>query len=247
MSSKYALQKNFSKVFDLNLVPHLLLWSCEMFNEDAAYVQFADVFELLEVTVAGIKQETLRSVNDFWLMTLQSLIDLVRLAFRLKPNDDERSSIHQLVQAVVQTRCRTKQGHTLLHLASISGLSFVCDDEWCSYLPYSATVEALLMAGASVNSVDVDGNTPLHLAVSSKSKTSRQDVRLQVIKLLLQYGAHVDFPNAQGDIASDMLPSTIKVINYLSLECLAARAVRKYRLSYRGIVPANVADLVNRH
>jgi len=245
--AKYAFQKNFSKVLDFNIFPELVLWFCETFNKDAANVHFADVFELLEVTVAGIKQETLRSVNDFWPMTLQSLIHLVHLAFCLVPNDEERSSIHQLVQAVVQTRCRTKDGYTLLHLAIDPASSFICDDEWCSDLPNSAIVEALLMAGASVDSMDVDRNTPLHVAVLNKSEISRQDVWLQVIKLLLQYGAHVDFANANGKIASDMLPSTINVFNYLSLECLAARAVRKHQLSYRGIVPANVADLVNRH
>ena len=109
-------------------------------------------------------------------------------------------------------------------------------------------MKSLLEAVAEVNLVDDEGDTPLHIAVFSELETSsRRDVWLEVIDLLLQYGAHVDFVNSNRKTASDLLPPSVNVFEHVSLKCLAARAVRKHRVSYRGILPTILADFVVKH
>ena len=109
-------------------------------------------------------------------------------------------------------------------------------------------MKCLLEAGTAVDSMDADGNTPLHRAVLKKPRTSRRDVRLEVIDLLLQYGAHVDFANADGETAIDLLPDNVDVFEHVSLQCLAASTVSyTHHITYRGILPTTVADFVVKH
>jgi len=92
--------------------------------------------------------------------------------------------------------------------------------------------------------MDARENTPLHIAVFSEPEISLglRDGWMEMIHLLLQYGAHVDFVNANGETAIDLLPPSVDVFEHVSLKCLAARAVR---LTYRGIVPTTMADFVD--
>ena len=121
----------------------------------------------------------------------------------------------------------SEDGRTLLHPA--------VDSDSCgkgsSYLLRSAVVKSLLAAGAEVNSMGADGDTQLHRAVFKEPETSRRDVWLEVIDVLLQYGAHVDFANANGETAIDLLPPSVDVFKHVRLRCLAARAVRTYHIT----------------
>ena len=161
-------------------------------------------------------------------------------ACRLMNTEAEKSSVQQVVRALVQTRCRTEDGHrTLLHLATFRvRLS-------------SAVVECLLKAGAAVNAADASGNTPLHAVLSKppEEASPSRAVWLRVIDLLLEYGAHVDIANAKREIAADKMPPSVNMFNHVSLQCLSARAIRKHQLpqAYRGVLPTMLADFVDRH
>ena len=144
------------------------------------------------------------------------------------------------MKAAVQTKCRTNDCSraTLLHLA--------VDDERYVDLPSLVVVESLLEAGADVNSMDANGNTPLHVAVFNMKMRyeSQRDGWLKMINLLLEHDAHVD--NAIRQRASDMLPSSVDAFNHVSLQCLAARTTRTH-LPYHGILPTLLADFVDKH
>ena len=110
-------------------------------------------------------------------------------------------------------------------------------------------MKLLLAAGAAVNSMDARGNTPLHIAVFSEPEISLglRDGWMEMIHLLLQYGAHVDFVNANGETAIDLLPPSVDVFEHVSLQCLAARTVHTHHVTYRGILPITLADFVDKH
>ena len=225
-----------------------LFW--EIFDEDAANIRFVDVSDVLGMTVAEISETASVSTASVCpteqTVLLQLSIHLVHLSCRLMTTEAETASIGQLVRALVRTRFCTSDGRTLLHLAVDPASSSVADELY-SDLPSTAVVESLLTAGAAVNEMDSAGNTPLHIAVSNRPETSRRAVWLELIDLLLHHGAHVDVANAKREIASDMLPPTLNILNHISLKCLAAHAIRTNQLPYHGIIPATLADFVDVH
>ncbi|XP_025083011.1 cell growth regulator with RING finger domain protein 1-like [Pomacea canaliculata] len=74
------------------------------------------------------------------------------------------------------------------------------------YLGHFATVEALLELGADVNAVNINGDTPLHLAVGAKIENYGQGdladekltCRVQMSNMLISAGAFVDVENQDG-------------------------------------------------
>jgi len=73
------------------------LWNLE---EDAGDVQFADICEVLEMTVAEIQEQA--AVCCFPMLGV--FTRLVHLACRLMSTEAERSSVERVVRAAVQTR-----------------------------------------------------------------------------------------------------------------------------------------------
>jgi len=117
-----------------------------------------------------------------------------------------------------------------------------------SYWPTSVVVECLLAARAAVNAVDSDGNTPLHVAEFSRpAATSMREDWEKKTELLLNHGAHVDMANAKGKFVYKKLPANIDVFNHISLQCLAARAIRAHKIPYGEILPKMVAEFVDYH
>jgi len=225
-----------------------LFW--EIYDEDSANVRFVDISDVLGMTVAEVNETVSVSAANVCpteqTVLLQLSIHLVHLSCCLMSSEAETSSVRQLVHALVQTKCFTLDGRTLLHLAVDPASSSVADELY-SDLPSSAVVESLLTAGAAVNEVDSAGNTPLHVAVFNRPETARRGVWLEVIDLLLHHGVHVDMANAKREIASDALPSSVNVLNYVSLKCLAAHTIRTHQLPYREIIPTTLSDFVDMH
>lgn len=74
---------------------------------------------------------------------------------------------------------------------------------------------------------------------------------LQLVRLLLDHGAHLDQPNRAGDCPMQLIAinpmSTIPLVNYISLRCLAATAIVKNQIPYIGEVPSTLQEFVGFH
>ena len=70
----------------------------------------------------------------------------------------------------------------------------------------SDALALLLDAGARINAIDRESNTPLHLAAKS-SACWRQPLATETIDLLLERGANVSLTNKEGEIAGDLAPT----------------------------------------
>ena len=121
-------------------------------------------------------------------------------------------------------------------------------------LPLHKAIALFLDLGCSVHCEDEEGNFPLHLAVKL-----HEDTAPNCIKTLLEYGAHIDAVNFDGQTAFDLAlqDSTPQkevrtelqksLTQFLSLQCLASRAVVKYYSGYATILPPRLIEYVSWH
>lgn len=137
-----------------------------------------------------------------------------------------------------------KNGYSPLHLAVDRNTTCVGRYPVCKF-PSLTVASILLECGADVNSRDADYNSPLHVAASNGHP--------DIMNLLISSGTHFDSTNAFKQTALDLLDekelarNVIQPINHTTLQCLAARAIVKHSLDYRGNIPEKLEAFVLLH
>ena len=102
------------------------------------------------------------------------------------------------------------------------------------------------------------GDTPLHRAVTFNPRpgdTKNVFIILslgEILKILLDGGAHHDFVNNDGKTAMDMAKTGVARMvlskkRKLELKCISARAVKKFGLPYLGVVPKTLEKYISMH
>ena len=112
-----------------------------------------------------------------------------------------------LLQRFLCLEPRTRDGNTLLHLAvwhktpvprdTVADLRGVCE------LPCVETMKLILHAGCDVNSVNAQGNTPLHLAVTFVPGPEQVEILKEMVELLLDLGADTKLVDKNGQTVMD--------------------------------------------
>ena len=112
-----------------------------------------------------------------------------------------------LLQRFLCLEPRTRDGNTLLHLAvwhktpvprdTIADWRGVCE------LPCVETMKLILHAGCDVNSVNAQGNTPLHLAVTFVPGPEQVDILKEMLESLLDLGADPKLVDKNGQTVMD--------------------------------------------
>ena len=155
----------------------------------------------------------------------------------------ETTGIFDSMQRFLRLNPRTRDGNTLLHLATWykteikeENVRLVCK------LPCVETMKLIMHAGCNVIAINTKGNSPLHLAVTFKPSTENLQLLRDVLETLLDGGIHEDLVNSEGKTAMDIAETDearriLSVKRTLKLKCIAAKAVRKFGLRYVGIVP----------
>lgn len=125
--------------------------------------------------------------------------------------------------------------------STFSTLSYFQED----LFPDVSVLEFLLQCGASLNCVDFQGDTPLHHSLDC-ARPCRE-----VVLVLLENGADVDVINRQGLTPYKLLNSAphlhINPFDYLSLKCVAASAIVKLEVPFRGELPKLLETFVEMH
>ena len=185
----------------------------------------------------------------------QSLNSLSHLLFSLTTSssgskEEYHPTVTELVRRLVRIDPRNSAGESLLHLAAsrdntIKSSSYF-DEPQGAFFPSIRVAKILLDCGANVSSLDQKRNTPLHTAVKP------QNYEAPLVELLLRRGAHIDQVNADGERPANMLVkipggSTIHPLEHISLQCLAASAVKAYRLVYKGECPVTLESFIELH
>ena len=206
--------------YGLSLSPSFIEHIYEAFwkqvhDENNASIRLSDVSDVLGVIIVELNERAWTSSdehspkNEWYNYDLVCLlsIHLLDMLCRVMSTEDEASSVRQLVDSLVQTRCHTADGRTLFHVA-VHPECWIKDDEYDGPIlpalqPSSVVVRHLLEAGAAADATDAGGNTPLHTLVFSQPEKS--PARDEIVDLLLQHGADVNAANADGRTASDCL------------------------------------------
>uniref|UniRef100_A0A673HUW2 Protein fem-1 homolog C-like n=1 Tax=Sinocyclocheilus rhinocerous TaxID=307959 RepID=A0A673HUW2_9TELE len=137
-----------------------------------------------------------------------------------------------------------KNGFSPLHLAVDRNTTCVGRYPVCKF-PSFQVASILLECGADVNCRDEDDNSPLHVAASNNHP--------DIMNLLISCGTHFDSTNSLKQTACDLLDqkelakNLIQPINHTTLQCLAARAIIKHGLAYRGNIPERLEAFVLLH
>ena len=171
------------------------------------------------------------------------------------PESKETAGIFDCMRRFLRLNPRTRDGNTLLHLASgykteitmpNSNKFLICR------LPCVEIMKLIMHAGCYVNAINTKGNSPLHLAVTFKPSNEDLQLLRDVLETLFDGGAHEDLVNSEGKTAMDIAETDearriLSVKRTLRLKCIAARAVRKFGLCYVGIVPETLERFISSH
>ena len=162
-----------------------------------------------------------------------------------KMTEDQKSTLKQMTYRLVRLSPVGSKKLSLLHMACSKDTSTVGRYPVCTF-PDLSVVELLLEVGASTNLSDTDGNTPLHIAANNKPN------KYGLLVKLLESGAHIDAANNDDKTAGDLLSGVdindiVNSLEYTSLQCLAAREIRKAKIPYKGHIPKKLEVFVSIH
>jgi ankyrin repeat protein len=177
---------------------------------------------------------------------------------------EETFKLKKLVYELIKLNPKNSKNLTLLHLASSKESSTIIKNHTLNSFPSVDVLQLLLECGANPNILDNEHNTALHLAAgnrstststsssSSPSSSSSINERDKIIHLLLNAGTHLDACNINNKTASDLykggkLYNIINPVNYLTLQCLAAKVIQKHKIPYNDALTTKLANFVSIH
>ena len=179
----------------------------------------------LEEEFKSAPQETLL-FNALYLLVMYTK---VQVSLEMK-----NGNMIELLQRFLCLEPRTRDGNTLLHLV-VWHKTPVCEDanlRGVCKLPCVETMKLILHAGCDVNSVNTQGNTPLHLAVTFVPEPEQVDILKRMLELLLDLGADTKLVNKNGQTVincceTDEARGILSAKGGLDATNIEARKVRK--------------------
>ena len=185
-----------------------------------------------------------------------SLFDCVELVIHMitknlqnGEEDETYSNVLVLLRKLLRHNPRNMYyNDTLLHVRTHSTENITTD-----IFPSADTVKLLLKAGFNIHAIDKDGNTPLHRAASLEPRDGLIHLLTEIMKALVDGGAHHDFVNHHGKTPMDMAKTdeACKLLSEekskLKLKCISARAVKKFGIPYFGEVPKILEKYISMH
>ncbi|KAK7865662.1 hypothetical protein R5R35_006914 [Gryllus longicercus] len=199
--------------------------------------------QLLEVRPIQRRQQ------DSYDRILKCITHLIYLLVETGKSNEQKELVQEMVTSLIRTNPRSSSsGDTILHLC-VSRLntiksSYFHDDNQIIF-PNMDVIRLLLDCGAPVNARNESRSTPLHVAANPYNFYS------PLVQLLLEHGAHLDQPNKAGDCPAIFVAvnplNNVHLVNYVTLRCLAATAVCKYKIPYQGQIPQTLETFVRFH
>ena len=256
-----ALKMQTDAIFSLDAITIIEELGCVFYSHaclpdpvENLIIDFEDPFFILSLLfrrLSAVPKSPPRTKTQWetFDMILKEVIKLILILINLSPNPKQEMATRQLVFNLLRLNLRTStQGNALLHLA------VKMERHWSIFRGASVT-SFLLSVGANVNVANNEGCSPL-MRVAFKSMTIKSHHSCQfyqkLARILLEAGAHID-QVMSGQTLSERL-GWREFINltglshpHINLQCLAARAIRRYQIPYVGKVPLELESFVKLH
>ncbi|XP_077989636.1 protein fem-1 homolog B-like [Glandiceps talaboti] len=233
-------------------------------------VPFADMFEVVQCAVLEIQygqeriklQANVRDDHEFddttnhvaiYESNIHNILYLLNIITQMTCTSQEDLTFRKVVYKLARLNPRLADGSTLLHM--VVNYKTPVDDfhtnDVCRF-PNALLVKMLIDCGAIPDKVDNCGDSPLHIIVKYNKPISDFLTLHGCIMSLLNAGAHIDRVNKTGKTPIDVSTTGVSEIILktqikMSLKCLAARAVKKNGIPYKGNVPIALESFIEMH
>ncbi|CAL7944928.1 unnamed protein product [Xylocopa violacea] len=213
-------------------------------GQKVSLVQKLEILRVFKKAVLELKRGKQMSDRVQFRGLNRILVTILHLASLLtyempEEGTPEYTGLNQALYELVRINAKDNNGRDVLQLA-ISERGVLGPKSLPYGLPSPHLIKALIRVGADVTARDDDGNTVLHLADKNFPLSK------PLIPILLDAGAHIDAANKLG-IVHEMFEysDTVYPMRYMTLQCLAARVVRKtYDIA---LVPKHLRAFVELH
>ncbi|XP_069734149.1 protein fem-1 homolog A [Phaenicophaeus curvirostris] len=215
----------------------------------ATHLGFSDLMGVLSKGVREVERALVHGKDPItdsvqFTKTLAIILHLVFLLEKVECTPEQEHQKRQTIYRLLKCCPRAKNGFTPLHMAVDKDTTAVGRYPVGKF-PSLHVVNLLLECGADPDSRDYDNNTPLHIA-------ARNNCPL-IMSALMEAGAHMDATNAFKQTAYELLDeklltkSMMQPFNYITLQCLAARALDKHKIPYKGFIPEELEAFIELH
>ncbi|XP_063147021.1 protein fem-1 homolog A [Candoia aspera] len=210
---------------------------------------FSDLMGVLSKGVREVERALLHRKDPVadasqFTKALAIILHLVFLLEKVECAPEQEHQKRQTIYRLLKCSPRGKNGFTPLHMAVDKDTTTVGRYPVGKF-PSLHVVNLLLECGADPDSRDYDNNTPLHVA-------ARNNCPL-IMSALMEAGAHMDATNAFKQTAYELLDekqltkAMMQPFNYITLQCLAARALDKHKIPYKGFIPEELEAFIELH
>ncbi|CAM5177339.1 unnamed protein product [Eretmochelys imbricata] len=215
----------------------------------ATQLGFSDLMGVLSKGVREVERALLLHKDPVadsaqFTKALAIILHLVFLLEKVECTPEQEHQKRQTIYCLLKCSPRAKNGFTPLHMAVDKDTTTVGRYPVGKF-PSLHVVNLLLECGADPDSRDYDNNTPLHIAAQNNCPL--------IMSALMEAGAHMDATNAFKQTAYELLDeklltkSMMQPFNYITLQCLAARALDKHKIPYKGFIPEELEAFIELH
>ena len=238
----------FSQVFS-----QMVTISVDLEFKDVENVIHHGLAELQNHQKAGLSSLCEKSSSaEMYQANILSMIYLITIALSVVRSAEQMDALYRLIYKFLKINPCLKNGYTPLHIILDP---MICVDDFhvnsVVVFPDKKTVSAFLACGADVDALDSSRCTALHVITDANLRADKETTRQDIIKMLLEHGAHCDVTNSKGEtphcLASGPTLNTLLTHGNVTLRCLAARCIRSHNIPFKDHIPRCLEEFVEWH